>query len=1359
MAETVVSEEQIDGDIDMGVLPGNMWHGEIEAWIRNEGGWGKGMRLLDSLDSNKEYEAWLREVVGEKDAFPEQVRLAEGKPDKQGVIFKGLTTLLHLKAATSHEYGHRGLMPMGVKAIVGKLLIQSFSGGWREWDIVRACHLSDSDGKDFLIKFHHRAACLHLLAYFFWKRATPVPEGFLGMMKQITLHHYGSTTRAKACAIGLQHTHGMANAVKPSYLDIILQSKSQGEHFGADLHHNVSSLCPEHINSMTEWKRLKDFCTRVTDASYQAVTDFMVDNSMQAPPLLQTHLEQFFLAPARLSARPAPKRPKHEEFLTADEQPHAIKKLLALTKSIADNEGIPLAHANFMMLIQRRIDKDARAKIVRLTKKFLIGIDSAGRANKTTYHTADLCNRFYSGEFDTVVDHANDATVSSKYWPFVKEIDKQREELALKASLEADQHAAQEAEEQALSLSSEVDTLQNNMDEMQEKSLHASVKEIMLKLMQSYRLQLKVFHAKEIVGLQATLAKAEELWVLRQDDLAKEEASFSGSEFRTLGLVGKGALKMFASDSPLMPLLLNSRPPLIWIDVAYASFSADIVPKALRMVGNSGLVAIVSSSTLEMTSALMLCEQDMLSQVDTSQAWMARVFLSWKDPRLVGSMVLLENNCSEESCTGIAKRARESEAVKARGAIMNLLGPDSDELVLASERRFMHPHQRGTRCLTALLQGIGVLTSSQVSGAQPLDFLVLEADAGVGCMFKVVKALQQAQPKTPEDLGMLQWVGGFCTGGPERSTTIRQSYVEGLMQEHEENAKQARRLSRHPSATSQTLQELAESLPKLPQLPPKLCELLKRHHTLASVQEEMIDIGTADASQCKACQAPPRDNRFVDSVPAPLALQWRCVQSKVMVAPSELGMGMGLYPTASIKSGDVVLVAESPARHWCGIDELKDISLKHSLRISLQQTFRKPVVMVCEGDPARYAWPYINSAKHTGRQPNLGINVGLGEMDDSFASLVALQDIQEFGEELLLDYRIQYNVPAAPVQTCSAEAPLPRPIPTPMAPPLLSSMGSEAPAQLQEDLAFDGGTPQIPKPEVVAKASASMPEAFAKLEVINPKKEAAQEITKPQVVAQEAEGSAKEEVQQITKQRVVAQAEGSVKEEVKEDQKKQKEGAEVGCIAEASKGAANDDPPAVSAGGVEIKSIEKLEEVGVKVADFSQPGFLGTVKLVPGNNGSVGTVWFTCDKPQWRMPRRLVTSIFGGKTKGIVPMKILEYNINEESYIYVSAERKKVKDCFPLVKKVYGKTVEKNKVAPIVQDGKEIQMWWCPPDESIPLVQALMACKNISTTFIMSITNEAGSTEGMLAPSGVAFMTGTFDFAPKDAKKSFGQFK
>ena len=294
MTEVVEFEKQIEGDIVTSPPPGQFWHREFEAWIENEGGWGKGMRILDSLNNNKEYEAWLRKVVGEEAAFPEQIRLAEGTPNKEGVLYTGITTLLHLKASTSCEYGHRALMPMGVKDIARKVLIQSFSGGWREWDIVRACRLLDSDGKDFLMKFHYRAACSHLLAYFFFKRGTEVPEGFLGMMKHITLHHYGSITRAKACAIGLQHTHGMANAVKPSYLDIILQSKGQGEQFGDDLHRNISNLCPEHVNNMTEWKRLKDFCARVTDSSYQAVTNFMVENSMQAPPLLQTHLEQFF---------------------------------------------------------------------------------------------------------------------------------------------------------------------------------------------------------------------------------------------------------------------------------------------------------------------------------------------------------------------------------------------------------------------------------------------------------------------------------------------------------------------------------------------------------------------------------------------------------------------------------------------------------------------------------------------------------------------------------------------------------------------------------------------------------------------------------------------------------------------------------------------------------------------------------------------------------------------------------------------------------------------------------------------------------------------------------------------------------
>ena len=132
-----------------------------------------------------------------------------------------------------------------------------------------------------------------------------------------------------------------------------------------------------------------------------------------------------------------------------------------------------------------------------------------------------------------------------------------------------------------------------------------------------------------------------------------------------------------------------------------------------------------------------------------------------------------------------------------------------------------------------------------------------------------------------------------------------------------------------------------------------------------------------------------------------------------MIAPSELGAGLGLYTTAAIKIGAIVLSAASPPEHWCAVDGLQSISLKHSLCINLHQTFRKPTRMICQGDPSRYAWPYINSAKHTSNQPNLKIVTILGDMDDSFASFVALRDIQEF-HELLFDYEIKPSVAAVP---------------------------------------------------------------------------------------------------------------------------------------------------------------------------------------------------------------------------------------------------------------------------------------------------------------------------------------------------------
>ena len=185
----------------------------------------------------------------------------------------------------------------GIRDTTQKLIIQSFTGGWRDYDRAQICVLKPECKQDFLIDFRYRAGVLHLaMCYFYSTSRTPTP-GLIKMCSSIPFRHHGQLPFVQAFALSLQNTHGMNAAVKPHFLSIVLKNQEKGESFGDELNESVKALCPELAAQMLDWKGLKQHTLRITPETYAVVTDYMKEKMMNGPPILQEHLKYFFAAP------------------------------------------------------------------------------------------------------------------------------------------------------------------------------------------------------------------------------------------------------------------------------------------------------------------------------------------------------------------------------------------------------------------------------------------------------------------------------------------------------------------------------------------------------------------------------------------------------------------------------------------------------------------------------------------------------------------------------------------------------------------------------------------------------------------------------------------------------------------------------------------------------------------------------------------------------------------------------------------------------------------------------------------------------------------------------------------------------
>ena len=730
---------------------------QIKEWI---GAWGKAAAKLDSLDADTAYWDWLRDMIGQWDGF--------GTED---VETDGIAKLGAFKATSKATYGHRQLEAPGIRDTMTKLIIQSFTGGWRDYDRAQICVLLPECNQDFLIDFHYRAGVLHLaMCYFYSTSRNPTP-GLIKMSSSIPFRHHGQLHFVKAFALSLQNTHGMKQAVKPHYLSIVLQNQEKGASFGDELNERVKALCPELAAQMLDWKQLKQHTLRITPGSYAVVTDYMKEKTMSSPPILQEHLKYFFAAPTLQHAG--------KDFLTELEQPHAISRYLHHVGQVAVDSGIDFSDENFASQVARKVKDAFRKDIVLITRKFFSGLSAAREANNADYNTKDIRDRFYTGEFDNIIKNTHDPQLTARYWSFVKEHD-------AKLALCAQQDQVVSAQQERTAVEHEIADLEKQAkeaavegDEAVEKTKKESLAKLASKLQEAQKLQFKVWHSKESNSILEMLKSCEEVWSKRQEERMQEDAIADSEEYMVMKKTHQGSKYScaFAENSHLHQLLPSANPPVFIFDTAFAQFQAHSITAALRAAGRTGVVILIFCCTPPNIGASIASEKSLLSGIDLETIWSTRLFLTWKEFQGIGSAVLLANQ-DEDNLSPLLRRVLASDSVSSTGALYNLPRAGRSEMVIGNQRRHLLPSQKGRAFYEMFLRGVGILTADHVSGSDAIDVCFVEADGGVGELLEFVIEMRHKHAHKvgkQVDAGQLAWAASF--GAPSENASSACSLV------------------------------------------------------------------------------------------------------------------------------------------------------------------------------------------------------------------------------------------------------------------------------------------------------------------------------------------------------------------------------------------------------------------------------------------------------------------------------------------------------------------------------------------------------------------------------------------------------
>lgn len=266
------------------------------------------MKFFACTASSKEYLEYLAGEIPTEKPLPDSSECAE---------VLATTTLRDLPYDVTRATGTRCVAFDAMKDLMFRYALQT---EWREYDIVHVCRLEDAK-TIYYLKFHHRACALHAVFMLYYVEKRSPAAHLVQMASSISSRFAGSLPRMQACAQGLIKTVAMNQAIKLSWLDVVMNIVEE-----AQLEKELFEKVPEHANALISAGHVHTLSQRIGRQVYDLVEQFLADTGLP-----RWKLPQQWFRDASCLMRPLDRASK-KDHLTSDEQKAVFARFFGSAK-------------------------------------------------------------------------------------------------------------------------------------------------------------------------------------------------------------------------------------------------------------------------------------------------------------------------------------------------------------------------------------------------------------------------------------------------------------------------------------------------------------------------------------------------------------------------------------------------------------------------------------------------------------------------------------------------------------------------------------------------------------------------------------------------------------------------------------------------------------------------------------------------------------------------------------------------------------------------------------------------------------------------------------------------------------------
>ena len=270
----------------------------------------------------------------------------DAKPSLPTVAGEHARTIAAIPCDLSREFALRCVTPIAMKV---KAKDSMLAQEWRSYDKATFSYLED--GKLFWEDGHIRMTAFHAILYVFHLSRRPVPVCLGTMAGNVSVVIVQTkTTRKEAITRSIASSAALTHGIVPlSWFDIVVECTSQAEEsYADDLASMVQAACPEYAKKITNWKHIRNLCTRLAGRTIRAVEECMSKAGLAFHLLPQTWLREAFIllpVPRDCDAPPPAKRGRPSTHaahaLSEEEQEWAVRWILAAAAKAAHEGNAP----------------------------------------------------------------------------------------------------------------------------------------------------------------------------------------------------------------------------------------------------------------------------------------------------------------------------------------------------------------------------------------------------------------------------------------------------------------------------------------------------------------------------------------------------------------------------------------------------------------------------------------------------------------------------------------------------------------------------------------------------------------------------------------------------------------------------------------------------------------------------------------------------------------------------------------------------------------------------------------------------------------------------------------------------------